>query len=239
MRVTCNVCGGERFADMNGRAKARCESCNSLERTRVLKLFLDAPGTVKPGHRILHLAPERGIYESLSKVSGVDYQLADLHPEGYAFAPVKRFDVALEVEGLPSRHYDVVIHSHVMEHVPCNVTAALFHLHRALADGGTHLFSVPFTGEAYECDLGRISDSERVHRFGQSDHYRHFGVGDVHRTLGMVFRLPQRYELTDYFPVEVLDRHNIPAAARSGFTSHAVFCLKKNDLKLAEPAAIA
>jgi Methyltransferase domain len=236
MQVTCNLCGCERFAEMNGRPRARCESCGSLERTRVLKLMLDAWCDLRAGSRIFHLAPERGIYESISKVAGVDYKLVDLHPEAYSFAPLERFDVALDVERLPSRRYDIVIHSHVMEHVPCNVTAALYHLHRSLTDGGTHLFSVPITGEAYECDLGHLSDSERARRFGQDDHYRRFGAKDMHRTLGMVFRLPQRYELTDHFPAEMLDRYSIPSSARSGFTSHSVFCLKKADLKLSDVA---
>jgi hypothetical protein len=236
MRVTCNLCGGDRFAEMSGRPRVRCERCGSLERTRVLKLMLDKWCELRPGSRILHIAPERGIYQSIAGVAGVNYEPVDLHPEAYSFGPVRRFDVALEVESLPSKHYDIVIHSHVMEHVPCNVTAALFHLHRSLTDGGIHLFSIPIMGGAYECDLGRLSDPERTRRFGQSDHYRRFGAADIHSTLGMVFRLPQRYELTDHFPIDLLDACSIPSSARGGFTSHSVFCLKKSDLKLYDGA---
>ncbi len=232
MLKTCNLCGSERFMDMNGRPQARCVACGSLERTRVMKLFMDARCVLKAGCRILHLAPERGIYDSIRGTKGVDYDVVDFAPELYGFAPVRKFDVTVDVEQLPSRHYDVVIHSHVMEHVPCNVSAALFHLHRSLKDGGSHLISIPIMGSTYESDLGPIADEARVQRFGQKDHFRRFGASDLQRTLGMIFSLAERYELTDHFTEEVLDRHNIPAAARSGYTSHSVFCFGKNDLKL-------
>jgi SAM-dependent methyltransferase len=236
MRMNCNVCGGERFADQSGRPGARCVECGSLERTRVMKLFLDSRCVLEAGCRVFHLAPEKGIYDSIRKTKGVHYEVVDFEPELYGFAPVKKFDVTLDVEHLPSRHYDIVIHSHVMEHVRCNVSAALFHLHRSLKDGGKHLISIPITGSSYESDLGGVSDEDRVRRFGQKDHFRRFGASDLQRTFGMVFSLPERYELTDYFTTEMLDRHNIPAAARSGFTSHSVFCFGKNDLKLRSDA---
>jgi phosphoglycolate phosphatase len=178
--------------------------------------MLDTQVVLRPGARILHLAPERGIYESLRSIEGVQYDLFDIAPEQYPFASVRRFDLATDVEKLPSRHYDLVIHSHVLEHVPCNATAILFHFHRALVDGGAQLVSIPIMSARYEEDLGDLTD----------------GAQDLDRTLGMVFRLPNTYDLERMFSKELLDRHRIPENARRGFTSHSVFCFRKDDLKL-------
>jgi phosphoglycolate phosphatase len=57
--VKCNVCGSTDFRDMNKRPRVYCGSCQSLERSRVIKLYLDADRILKPGMRVLHFAPEK------------------------------------------------------------------------------------------------------------------------------------------------------------------------------------
>ena len=226
----CNLCGGTDFIDMNGRPKVRCRTCGSVERTRIMQLFLGKFKLVRPGIRVMHLAPELGMSRRLIE-AGVIYDAYDLQPDLYRHTNVNKLDLA-ECEALPSRRYDLIIHSHVMEHVPCNVTAVLYHLHRALKDDGTHLFAVPIYVGAYREDLGQLDRAERVRRFHQIDHVRRFGRDDILKTIGMVFRIEPRYDLVEHFSAEQLRNVNIPEALWYGYDSSSIFCLKKCDLKL-------
>ncbi|MEQ9451363.1 MAG: class I SAM-dependent methyltransferase [Pseudomonadales bacterium] len=197
-----------------------------------MQLLIDELGLVKPGYRILHIAPERGIFDRIHEVPEIEYHSFDLQPEQYEYAGASAMDLATDAEHLPSNFYDLIIHSHVMEHVPCNITAVLFHLHRSLSQRGTHLFCVPILSGASDEFLGEMEDAERIARFGQIDHVRRFGTQDIQKTIGMVFEIPLHYELESVVPAQTLENYNIPAHARSGFTSSTVFVVAKSQLKL-------
>jgi phosphoglycolate phosphatase len=195
-------------------------------------LHLQRIGVPRAGQRVLHFAPERGLAERLRDIVGAaNYEAYDLHPESYG-SGTQRFDLCRQAHELPSARYDLIVHSHVLEHLPCNYSAVLFHLHRALASDGLHVCCVPFLEGHYEEQGGRLSNAERKRRFGQEDHVRRFGAADVADTLGMVVRLPSAYDLTGLFPVEALQRANIPDYARSGYSPHSVLVLCKEDLLL-------
>jgi phosphoglycolate phosphatase len=233
---SCNLCGSTEFVDMKSRRGAQCAKCKSLERTRVLHLFLSRFDIVRPGMRVMHLAPELGLYSYLSNIPDVQYEAYDLSPQNFGALNVRRLDLVTGLAGLPSRSYDVIIHSHVMEHIPCNVTAVLFHLNRLLKDDGEQLCVIPFVRGNYGEFLGPMEEAERVRLYGQRDHVRRFGVEDMQTTVGMIFRLPAGYDLEEMFGAELLDSHNIPRAARRGFTGHTVLRLKRSDMILRDDA---
>lgn len=230
----CNLCGSSDWADMGSRIKVLCNQCRSLERTRVFKLFLERAGLPKPGMSVLHLAPEMSMYRFLSDAQLEAYDVVDIAPENFRFANIRRLDLCTDAANLPTNFYDLIIHSHVLEHVPCNVTAVMFHLHRSLKSSGLHLMCLPFLDGAYEEDLSDITPESANKRFGQADHVRRFGKIDVQLTLGMVFRIPKLYSLYEYFTKEKLDECNIPERERSGFTGTSVFPLRKDDLLLVD-----
>lgn len=233
MTITCNICGGSNFAEFRGRIASRCADCGSLERTRILKLVLDEYGMPRSGMRILHLAPERSLAKLFSDVAGEGYDPTDLDPSRYKFAQPRRLDLVAEAANLPSKTYDLVIHSHVLEHLPCNITAVLFHLHRALKDDGLHLCGVPIGTEAnYAENLGPMDARTATRRFGQHDHVRRFGALDLQRTLGMVFRIPEHYDIETRFGAETLQRHGIPERNWRSWTGSSHLELRKSDLKL-------
>lgn len=229
---TCNICNSSNWGDMGSRKGVRCNSCRSLERTRVMKLFLDKYELPKSGSKILHFAPEKGFLQFLSSVEGVSYRGVDFAPENFNFGNIERFDLCTDAQTLPSNEYDLIVHSHVMEHVPCNITAVLYHLHRALKPGGKHVMCIPFLGESYEEDLKPLTLQEAKKRFGQDDHVRKFGTSDMDRTIGMIFKIPKDYTLYEYFSRNELDKHNIPEEQRNGYTLSSVFMLDKDDLLL-------
>lgn len=231
--MTCNVCGGDDFIDFNSRPKIRCGSCDSMERSRLLWLYLEKFGSLGPDTRVLHVAPERCIYEKIrSIVSSDNYHLRDINPAAYGFAKnISPIDLC-NLSGLPSDYYDVIVHSHVLEHVCCNIAHPLFHLHRALKPSGRHFFLVPFMPGKYDESFQEIGDSERVRRFGQDDHVRRFGQDDIGAHLGALVRLEgaSTREAVEAFPPELLRSFNIPENAVQSFTPHTVLHLRKDDM---------
>jgi len=230
--MECNLCGGTEFRNRKSRKNIVCLTCGSDERTRVMHLFFAKFAIVRPGMRVMHLAPERGIYEYISNIPDVQYEVYDLEPQNFDFAPVKPIDLVTDLILIPSQTYDVVIHSHVMEHIPCNITAVLFHLNRILKIGGEQACVIPFVKGHFSEDLGRMSEMARVARFGQRDHVRRFGDEDIQRTLGMIFRLPTLYDIEAVFGRAELDRFNIPPYCRRGFSPHTFLRLKRSDMLL-------
>lgn len=238
--MVCNVCGANSWADMGVRHGVRCASCNSLERTRIMKLFLDYLQLPKPGMRVLHIAPEPGLARYLMSIPNIDYHPVDYEPELYQFCQARKIDLRTDAAELESDYYDLIIHSHVMEHVKCNISVILFHLHRALKADGFHLFSVPVVNTYTEEDLGELAADEATKRFGQADHVRNFGLKDFDMNLGMLYRAnkygfspqPEQFSLYNTFTAEQLDKFNIPEADRTGLTPSSVFVTQKYDLVL-------
>jgi SAM-dependent methyltransferase len=224
------VCDHTKFEDYRGVPNGRCRSCKSNERTRVAKLFLDRHVMLQAGQRVLHLAPEQQLARYIVGIVGAGYEAADIDPDRYAGDPqylIRRFDLCDHSSELPSNHYDLVMHNHVLEHVPCNYTLVLQNLHRAVKPGGVHMFSVPILAGYFAEDLDpALSEHERTRRFGQSDHLRRFGRVDFNKTLGSVFRLNSSYSLADFFPDSDLRRANIRETQWS-CSGSSIFYLRK------------
>lgn len=231
--MKCNLCGHPHFGPMGTRPTARCLSCNSLERTRLLWMYLQRLNLTAES-RVLHLAPDFGIWRQLSAViPAANYHLGDINPAGYPFAgqQVRKIDLT-DLDGLPDNYYDLILHSHVLEHVPCNIAYPLYHLHRALKPGGKHMFVIPFAGKHYDECLGGIDEAERIRRFGQNDHIRLFGVDDIDQSLGSVLRFEKNFDATrDFSPAQLMDA-NIPAESWKGLTPNTVLCVAKTDMRM-------
>lgn len=230
--VKCNLCGGTEFEDLKSRKKVKCTGCRSVERTRLLWMYLEEV-EFTPQTRVLHLAPERGLYKKLhERIAPGNYICSDINPRRYKFVDnIIRLDLC-DLDAQPSEAYDLIVHSHVLEHVPCNFAYTLFHLHRMLRPGGMQICVIPFSAGKYDESFQDIPVEERVRRFGQHDHVRRFGVEDRESHLGSVVRLPAEFDARARFGEERLREANIPKKAWTGFTVHTVLTLRKEDMRL-------
>jgi SAM-dependent methyltransferase len=179
---TCPLCGYKGFFSAFGsppRWDAQCPSCGSLERHRLFALSLhDMP----INGAVLHFAPEAAVAQ-LVKKRGVQYTSAD----------ISRRDVDknwnIEKISCADDQYDVVICSHVLEHV--NDRKALKELYRIIKPGGLLLVMVPIAegcAETYE-DENITDPKDREIHYGQDDHVRIYGADFKQRLFGAGFEV--------------------------------------------------
>lgn len=234
--MKCNICGGGAFADVRDRKAVRCTNCGSLERTRLLWMYLEGSNVLGRGKKVLHFAPEKGLADRIRSSVGNDcYSPVDLNPEIYhGVAGVRRFDITKDLESIDDESFDLVLHIHVLEHVPCSIAYVLFHIHRILDRNGLHVFSIPvFRGSWDECFDANVSREERIRRFGQDDHVRKFGMDDIGNTIGKIVDMTGllSFDARRDFSAEQLTENNIPAYLWSS-PQNAPIMLCKNDYLL-------
>ena len=145
-----------------------CPLCRSLNRTRLLYLFLsNQTDLFQRPRKILHFAPEPMLEVPLRKVSGADYITADL------YAPQVMVKVDITNIQFRDNTFDAIICCHVLEHIPDD-QKAMTELLRVLKPGGWAVLQVPISltlEKTYE-DFSITSERERELAFGQSDHVR-------------------------------------------------------------------
>jgi len=165
------------------RDNVRCPKCRSLDRDRLLLLFLRHRTDVFRGRRmhLLHLAPEVPLRDRLAVLDSLDYVTADI-----SRADV---DVALDLTNAPlqSCAFDLAICCHVLEHIPDD-RRAMAELHRLLRPGGAAILQVPLSLNApstlEDPTISEPEDRERL--FGQLDHVRIYSLDDYRSRLESV-----------------------------------------------------
>lgn len=238
--MECNLCGGSKFRDHHGQSKLLCVTCFSLPRTRMLWAHIDRYATLSAESKVMHIAPEKGIFEKISKtVEPKNYSLFDIDIARYAFAgdQISYLDLCTGTQDLDDNSFDLIIHSHVLEHIPCNITYVLYELHRLLKPRGKHICVIPFLSGLWDETFATLPDAEATRRFGQPTHVRKFGAKDRDRSLGCVLKLPSEYDAEAEFGSENLKKWCIPERFWQGFHPATVLVLEKDDMLLLSPTA--
>jgi SAM-dependent methyltransferase len=182
----CNICGQTNLFQPFGwplRPEALCPHCGSLERHRLLKLWLDNNRARVTGKKLLHFAAEPIISTFLRPIVS-QYVTADIEPGRDLQLNIEKID-------LPNESFDLIFCVHVLEHV--DDRSALAEMHRVLAVGGIALLMTPIVeGWAGSYEDKTISEpSAREIHFGQEDHLRFFGSDIRKRILQAGFALEE------------------------------------------------
>lgn len=206
-RFYCNCCGkGFRKFLPKGNVKrlnAVCPYCGSLERTRLLHLYLQNETSLfSESIKVLHFAPEPCLYDTLSKLS-ITYIDADINPA------LAKHVVDITDIPYPDHHFDLIICSHVLGHVP-DEAKAIQELRRVLAPQGTALILTllnPGMAHTYE-DAGITTPEQRLKHFGEADLCRLHGQDFGSRLQSQGFTV-ERIDYRQHLPQELVIRNSL------------------------------
>ena len=148
------------------RKDAQCPHCGSLERHRLLWLYLQSRTDLfSKSVRLLHFAPEECFQNVFKKSKTMEYISADL----YAHNAMIKMDIT-DIK-FQDNIFDVVLCNHVLEHI-VDDEKAMKELYRVLKPDGFAILQVPIdtTTEITLEDFSITSPEERLHHYGQEDH---------------------------------------------------------------------
>ena len=141
--VTCPVCekSFKKFLPY-GRFKARpnalCPNCLSLERHRLIWLYLrEQTDFFNTKLDVLHIAPEACFIPRFEKQHGDQYITADIE------SPLAKVKMDIHDIPFPENTFDVVLCNHVLEHVRDDIRA-MSEIRRVLKPGGFAILQIPF-----------------------------------------------------------------------------------------------
>lgn len=160
------------YGRINPRPNALCPNCLSLERHRLIWMYLqEQTDFFKAQLQVLHVAPEVCFMKRFEQQHRDRYITTDIE------SPLAK--VKADIHQLPfaDNTFDAVLCNHVLEHVADDIKA-MQELRRVLKPGGWAILQVPFFSPVPETtfeDNSIIDKREREKIFGQDDHVRKYG----------------------------------------------------------------
>ena len=175
--VHCPICGScyDSFLPFGEipRANALCPECHSLERHRLLWLFLQKKTNIftAPQITVLDIAPVPFLSERFQKIPTINYLSIDLR------SPYAMQHMDLTNLSLPDNHFDCIICYHVLEHVPDD-RKAISELFRVMKPGAWGILQVPLKPGLLKTieDPLISSPQQRLILYGNEDHVRYYGL---------------------------------------------------------------
>ena len=177
-----------KFKDMTyNRWEYRCPYCGSIDRTRLVMMYIRRYYQGRRNLRILYFAPASGGIQFLRERMKMQVDSNDLYRDDVDY----HLDIQ-DLQGIAANTYDLVICSHVLEHV-ADDRKALKELYRVTKAGGEALLLVPQDLKRVWFDEeSGLSAEENWKRFGQEDHVRRYtdeALKDRIRAAGFVCRI--------------------------------------------------
>lgn len=172
----CPCCGGnfKKFLPVGAkfRSSAQCPGCNSLERHRLLYIYIKhKTNFFKNKLKVLYLAPNRIFLSIFSKLAKIELITADLS------SPLAMIKTDITNLIFEDKSFDVILCSHVLEHV-IDDKLAMRELFRVLKPNGWAIIQSPIDYALKKTIEGNkdMPANERRELFGEYDHYRIYGI---------------------------------------------------------------
>jgi SAM-dependent methyltransferase len=138
--------------------------------------------SLKNSIRVLHNAPEKCLAEGLQlfNQSDVDYIGFDYEVGGLVYkSSLNEFKIDLGNMPFPDKFANLLISSHVLEHVP-DIDAVLREIYRVLKEGGIAILAAPVNPRLKETKEKhperKYTPAMMEKEFGQLDHVRYIGM---------------------------------------------------------------
>lgn len=150
---------------------AQCPICGSLERHRLLQIYLENKTTFfKDRLRVLDVAPIPSFQRRCKSLRNLKYVSADIK------SPIAMLKFDITNIPLKEGRFDCMLCYHVLEHVPDD-RKAMRELFRVLKPGGWAIMQSPIDYKRHKTfeDPHITSPVDRELYFGQSDHVRMYG----------------------------------------------------------------
>lgn len=210
-KVECSVCNSKfrkflPYGRIKSRSNALCPKCLSLERHRLIWLYLkEHTDFFTAKRKMLHVAPELCFMDRFEALENLDYITADIE------SPLAK--VKMDIHDIPfeENSFDVIFCNHVLEHVDDDIKA-LNEMKRVLRPGGWAILQVPFfyplPKETYE-DWSITDPKEREKAFGQDDHVRMYGEDYAKRLASVGFKVVEEKMVIE-LPEEEVMKYSLP-----------------------------
>ena len=161
-----------------------CPECGCSDRDRLI--FKAVENIVSKSSQntgdisILEFAPSVGLGEAIKGLSDrVAYTTADLYMPNVD----TKVDICNMKKAYKDESFDVIICSHILEHVKSD-TKAMSELKRILKKDGSLLILVPIIDkDVFDEDVNVKDEAERWRRFAQNDHVRLYSKSDFIKRL--------------------------------------------------------
>lgn len=208
--MACPVCGHQfrKFLPYGRKARenALCPNCLSLERHRLMYLFLkQKTNFFSAPLKVLHIAPEICFIKRFEKQENLDYVTADIE------SPLAKIKMDVHAIPFPDNHFNVVFCNHVLEHVQDD-RQAMREMFRVLKPGGWGILQIPLfhplPQKTFE-DSSIRTPADREKAFGQRDHVRLYGRDYTDRLKEAGFQVKEDY-FTAQIPEEEAHRYALP-----------------------------
>lgn len=152
------------------RMDAQCPACGSLERQRMIWLFLERHTDIADGRRkhVLHIAPEPCLTNRLVRLRNLSYLSGDIA------SPLAMEKMDITAIRHPADSFDAILVSHVIQHIP-DEAKAMSELFRVLKPGGWGVFVENIRGTVTTEDPAAGTPEARRQVFGDSTYVRRYG----------------------------------------------------------------
>lgn len=185
--------------EMWNKETATCPVCHAYDRERLYKLYIERETDLleKP-QSLLHIAPEKNLRTWLIGHRNISYVSGDLMPQDIE-------TVRIDITAIPYKNdtFDVIICSHVLEHITED-QKAMKELYRVLKPDGWSILQVPIALNIEKIleDPSITSPQARKDHFGQNDHVRIYNKeGYLSRLQSAGFHVIQ-YNFADKYGLE-------------------------------------